>query len=297
MTRVLRYIDLTPDQREALFAFTALHDPERYPDFLSMERGYSSIAFEHGESQFSYWVDGVLRGAMGAVVREATVRGEVFITAVAVEPGYEAGFDLLLARCLALIPDLPDLTVRMGISPRHPHLETHVKRNGFELDYDGLIMAREPGTLALSADDQWCIETVVEANREAYRLVLDDAMRHSPNGASISEEQVLELMAEISHPDLLGLARLNGEPAAGYELCLQEDVGWIELVAVARPLQGQGLGKRMVASAMERLSRYQVSRIKLLVMSSNVNAVKLYERCGFTIESITSRWWRLARNA
>ena len=295
MTRVRRFIDLDAQEREQLFAFTVLHDPERYPDYISMERAYLSMAFEHGESQFTYWVDGVLRGAMGAVVREATVRGEVFMTAVAVEPGHEAGFDLLLEQCLALIPDIPNLVVRMGISPRHPHLEALVRKNGFELDYDGLIMARDPGTLTFPADGDWCIETVVEENREAYRHVLDDAFRHSPTGASISEEQVTELMAEISHADLLGLALLDGEPAAAYELCLQEETGWIESIAVARPLQGKGLGKRIVASALERLNGYDVNRIKLLVMSSNQNAVKLYENCGFSVESITSRWWKLAR--
>lgn len=293
MTVVRRFSELSPEEREQLYTFTVHHDPERFPDYISMERGYLSMAFEHGDSQFTYWVDGVLRGAMGAVVREAPVRGEVFMTAVAFDPGHEAGFDLLLERCLALIPDIPNLVVRMGISPRHPHLEDVVSRNGFELDYDGLIMARDPGLLSLPADGDWCIETVVEENREAYRHVLDDAFRHSPNGASISEEQVAELMAEISHADLLGLALLDGEPAAAYELCLLEETGWIESIAVARPMQGKGIGKRIVASAMERLQGYDVNRIKLLVMSSNVNAVKLYEKCGFTIESITSRWWRL----
>lgn len=293
MMAVRSYSELSPEERAALYAFTAERDPERFLDQEAMERAYASSAFEHGSSQFSCWEGDRLHGAMGAVVRDVDVRGEAFVTAVAVDPGREASFDALLDACLGCLPRRDGVTVRMGVPPQHAHLEGMVTRRGFALEYDGLVMARAAAPLAQPGGDRWRIEVVSEANCAHYRRVLDEAFRHSPNGATITMEQIQELMSEVSHADLLGLAYLDGAPAAAYELCLQEDVGWIETVGVDCALQGRGLGRWIVASAVEKLCEHGVGTIKLLVMSSNVPAVRLYRGCGFEVESVMSRWWRL----
>ena len=292
MLRIRRFLDLGASEREALFSFTSAHDPERFPDFAAMEQGYLSSAFEHGETQFSAWEGDRPLGAMGAVVRDVTVRGEAFITAVALDPDHGAVFEPLISNAFSCIPAADDLVVRIGISPLHPHLEALVAKSGFAADYDGLIMSRAAEPLEAPGAGDWRVEILDQGNREAYRRVMDEAFRHSPNGASVTEEQITELMAETAHRDLLGLALLDGVPAAAYELCLQEEIGWIEAVAVARELQGRRLGRRMVAEAIARLRTHGVKTIKLLVMSSNVPAVRLYRNCGFSVESVTSRWWK-----
>lgn len=292
MPRVRRFLDLDAAERETLFAFTRAHDPERFGDLAAMVQGYESSAFEHGATQLSAWEGGALLGAMGAVIRDVPVRGEAFITAVAVAPEARGVFEALLEESLASIPAAPGLVVRMGVSPRHPHLEAAAAEAGFALDYDGLIMVREATPLTVDEHPAWRLAILAEDNKEAYRRVMDEAFRHSPNGASVTAAQIAELMAECPHPDLLALASWDGEPATAYELAMQEDVGWIEAVAVAPAMQGRGLGRRMVAAAIARLRAHGATSIKLLVMSSNAPAVTLYERCGFTVESVTSRWWR-----
>jgi ribosomal protein S18 acetylase RimI-like enzyme len=290
---IRQFAELQAAERAQLYAFTAKHDPERFPDAGAMERAYSSAAFEHGQSQFSCWEDGTLCGTMGAVVREASLRGEVFLTAVAIEIGAEANFSKLLTSALSLAPTNPNLVIRMGISPRHPHIETLASKTGFATEYEGLIMAYHTAQFDLKPDADWRVETVDATNREAYRQVLDEAFRNSPNGATVDAEQITELMAEIQHPDLLGLAWLDGRPAAAYELDLQGETGWIEALAVSPELQGRGVGKRMLAAAIARLEAHNAKAIKLLVMSTNETAVGLYQRYGFLLESVTSRWWRL----
>jgi ribosomal protein S18 acetylase RimI-like enzyme len=295
MYQLRRYVDLAPAERERLFQFTFRHDPDRFPDAHYQERAYTSAAFEHGESQFSAWEGDTVRGTMGAVVREASLRGEVFFTAVALDPGHDAAFPLLLARALAVTPTVDGLVVRMGIHPSHAHVETLAMASGFAMDYEGLIMNSAPEPLALERHPDFRVETVTHENCEPYRHVLDDAFRHSPNGATVDAEQIAELMAEIASPDLLGIAWLGDEPAAAYELDVQGDVGWIEAIAVARPMQGRGVGKQMLAAAVDRLRAHNVKEIKLLVMSTNTPAVELYARNGFAREKIASRWWRLSK--
>lgn len=294
MHEIRRYCDLDPGERQHLFDFTFAHDPERFPDVKGMEQAYMSGAFEHGASQFSRWQDGRVIGAMGAVVREAELRGEIFVTAVAIEHGHEDGFAPLLEAAFACMPAVAGRIVRMGIARHHDHVAELAGHNGFRQDYDGLIMTYQPHEFDLPADPAWRLEIACEANAEPYRWVLDDAFRYSPNGATVDAEQIAELLAEISHPDLLGLAWWGDQPAAAFELSLQGDTGWIEAIAVARPLQGKGFGKRMLAAALARLEGHGVKEIKLLVMSTNAPAVKLYRTHGFGQEHITTRWWRLA---
>jgi ribosomal protein S18 acetylase RimI-like enzyme len=146
----------------------------------------------------------------------------------------------------------------------------------------------------LPPEPAWRVETVSRENCEAYRWVLDSAFRNSPNGATVDMEQIEELMAEVQHPDLLGLAWLGDRPAAAFELAMNEQEGWIEAIAVAPDLQGRGVGRRMLPEALARLQAQGASIIKLLVMSTNQPAVKLYANNGFQVEYVTSRWWRLA---
>lgn len=292
MDAIACYADLDDSARNRLFDFTALHDPERFPDPLHMNLAYGSAAFEHGHSQFSLWRGGRVVGAMGAVVREASLRGEVFITAVAIEAGHEDGFSLLLDRARGCMPDLPGLVVRMGISPRHLHVEALAGRHGFEPEYEGLIMARDAAGLVLENPDGWRVETVTTQNAEPYRRVLDEAFRNAPNGATVDAEQIAELMAEISSPDLLAVAWQGDEAVAALELAVQGEVGWIEAIAVAPVVQGRGVGRLMLGEAIARLRAHEVKELKLLVMSTNMPAIKLYERHGFGVEQVTSRWWR-----
>lgn len=295
MYEIRRYVELSAPQRERLFAFTFEHDPERFADLTSMELAYRSAAFEHGTSQFSLWQGEALQGAMGAVVREAGLRGEVFVTAIALTPGHEAGFPLLLAKAFGCMPTLPGLVVKMGISPRHPHVEALARAQGFCPDYDGLVMTYTPGAFTPTRDAAWRVETVCEANRVDYRKVLDAAFRDSPNGATVDDEQIAELMAEIPSPDLLALGYWEERPVAAMELSLAGETGWIEALAVLPDCQGQGHGKRLLGDALARLEGHGVETIKLLVMSTNTPAVALYRRHGFGSEYVTTRWWRLAR--
>ncbi|MDB5096837.1 MAG: GCN5-related N-acetyltransferase [Cyanobacteria bacterium RYN_339] len=291
------YCDLSEGQRAQLYAFTRRHDPERFHDAGIMELCYHSAAFEHGASQFTVWRGEELVGAMGAVIREAKERGEIFITAVAIEPGHEDIFKPLLDRTFACMPPLDGVAVHMGIQPSKPDIETMAAAQGFVVGYDGLVMTYRGAEFALGAEPAWRVETVDEANCEPYRWVLDSAFRNSPNGATVDMEQIRELMAEISHPSLLGLAWLGDKPAAAFELAVQGEEGWIEAIAVSPELQGRGIGRRMLPVAIERLQAQGATTIKLLVMSTNEPAVRLYANNGFAVDYVTSRWWRLATSS
>lgn len=77
-----------------------------------------------------------------------------------------------------------------------------------------------------------------------------------------------------------GLAQLRFRLSAwtGAEDC------WLEDVYVADDARGTGLGRALVEAAMERARARGCRRIELDVNESNEHAIRLYVKCGFSVE-------------
>jgi ribosomal protein S18 acetylase RimI-like enzyme len=57
--------------------------------------------------------------------------------------------------------------------------------------------------------------------------------------------------------------------------------GWLYYVAVAPDLQGNGIGRQMVAAAENWLRQRGVVKVHLLVRETNTKVVSFYEQLGF----------------
>jgi len=77
-----------------------------------------------------------------------------------------------------------------------------------------------------------------------------------------------------------GLAQLRYRLSAwtGVEDC------WIEDVYVADDARGTGMGRALVEAALARARARGCRRVELDVNETNTRAIRLYERCGFTLE-------------
>jgi RimJ/RimL family protein N-acetyltransferase len=57
--------------------------------------------------------------------------------------------------------------------------------------------------------------------------------------------------------------------------------------------RGQGVGRRLIAAALEKARRRGLERIELDVFADNVPARRLYESVGFTVEGVRRRYRKL----
>ena len=57
--------------------------------------------------------------------------------------------------------------------------------------------------------------------------------------------------------------------------------GWLYYVAAAPPIQGQGIGRKMVEAAERWLRDRGVPKAQLLIRSTNTKVVSFYEHLGF----------------
>ncbi len=83
----------------------------------------------------------------------------------------------------------------------------------------------------------------------------------------------------------------------GYVTChrsKESDEGSIGLIAVDVPHQGKGLGRQLVAAAMEWFIAQNVRRVSVVTQGRNMAAQRLYARTGFiprTLELYYHRWF------
>ena len=69
--------------------------------------------------------------------------------------------------------------------------------------------------------------------------------------------------------------------------------GWLNYLAAAPELRGQGLGRAMVAAAEERLRALGCAKINLQVRRSNADVIAFYERLGYSTDDVLSMGKRL----
>ena len=88
---------------------------------------------------------------------------------------------------------------------------------------------------------------------------------------------------------------LEGNEPAGYITCaIKQGVGDIGLIAVDPKMHRMGLGTRLLAEAARWFSEQGAERVSVVTQGCNIPALRMYERFGFTIESIQLwfHWWR-----
>jgi dTDP-4-amino-4,6-dideoxy-D-galactose acyltransferase len=93
------------------------------------------------------------------------------------------------------------------------------------------------------------------------------------------------------------VAQTNGDQPAGYITCsLEEGKGNIGLIAVDEKARGVGLGTQLLWEAARWFAGQGAGRVSVVTQGCNIPALRLYERCGFSIESIQLwfHWWRVS---
>ena len=105
-------------------------------------------------------------------------------------------------------------------------------------------------------------------------------------------EQEIRLKAQVQ-PELFLVGIVEGRVATSVMAGYDGHRGWLYSLAVAPPLQAQGLGRHMVVEVESRLRELGCHKINLQVRAGNAAAVGFYERLGYSVEERVSLGKRL----
>jgi ribosomal protein S18 acetylase RimI-like enzyme len=148
------------------------------------------------------------------------------------------------------------------------------------------------------------IRRLVPADAPAYRALMLDAYGRHPTAftSTVADREALPLSwwaARLS--DAAGaIDAVFGTYADAHADAALAGVVGIEFgsrdktrhkaelfgMVVARPSQGRGIGKALADAAIDHARRCGAALVQLTVTQGNVAAVRLYERCGFTVYGV-----------
>jgi len=96
------------------------------------------------------------------------------------------------------------------------------------------------------------------------------------------------------YADYVAVADQNGRPA-GYCSCHRHGTrGQIGLVGVDEQARGQGLGRHLIHQAMRWFAEQPVEVVDVVTQGRNAAALRLYQRCGFLVQSVQIWYHRWA---
>ena len=94
-------------------------------------------------------------------------------------------------------------------------------------------------------------------------------------------------------PELFLVGESDGKVIATIMAGYEGHRGWLNYLAVAPEYQGQGIGRRIVEEAIDRLQATGCPKINLQIRASNQDVIKFYQRLGFSVEDVISMGKRL----
>lgn len=289
--QVLTFSSLTPTQRQLFFG-CALRFPAGgpYSDLADMERKLGGLFFEYGETYLTLWETASSpAGGLGVIVRELREKSVAYITGLHVDGPEVAP---LLRHAVGLLGSFESggsVTVRVGMrAEQQQDLQPALEVCGFGSPYATLEME-------LAAEPAWPSAqlTFLPAgpdHLETYLRLHNAAFAITPNGATLTAEELHDLLAESQSPLWLQVGFLGGTPAAILHLKVAGDVGWIDTLGVDPALQGRGLGKAALGHAVVTLRQLGAGRVRLHVSDRNVGALGLYRHSGFVVTRVLSCW-------
>lgn len=291
---IKRFTSLKVEERRKLYDF--LLDTRIFNHYRSVEEMcsyFGSIAFDGGNSHFSLWDEREPVCTLGVVSKDAPLKGEIFFISVHCRENLTDKLAVLLDQAFEYCSSFKNVRYILGISAYRAFLEPAVRRYRFTEAYQLLVLDYQGQPVYPELQDNSSFTPLTTENKKDFQQVHNEAFLHSPNGTIMEDEELDETLAEYAEKqDLAGVYYLDGNAAGMYMLKIKDKTGWIETIGVHPQFQGKGIGKILLKKSISLLQEQAgLEHIKLTVMSSNANAVKLYLNNGFSLEKIESTWY------
>jgi len=281
---------LSTGHKRQLFEFVTSQTDLGFTDYSDMATRYGSGVFAHGKHHLSLWRGSQICGAMALVTREISKGGQAFVTDVIADKEVPQATTFLLGRMLTCLLPLRVQTLNVGVPASCEHISPVLVELGFEQNHKTLVMRHDRSSH--DAKNTRCVSTqhLGVGNLESYRRIHNAAFSCSPNGATVTGSQVQRMLTDDLHA---GLCIYAGKAVGIYQLAQKGGVGWVQSIAVHPDEQGRGIGRSLMFCLCEFLYENEARQIKLKVMSNNEAALRLYQKCGFERESVSSLWFVL----
>ncbi|MGH4138570.1 GNAT family N-acetyltransferase [Clostridium sp.] len=297
-------------QKKELYTFIKVTDLTYNKTYIEMTKIYESDTFNDGNSVFVLFHKGKIKGSAALITKEININGEAFITDVCVgkenienENSYlnrtltisntEVFLQLLIETIAQYCDKFSSKSIKIGIRESETYLIPYIKKMEFNHIYDAVVMIyRGEKNKVLKAKNDLELRPLCIFNSHEYRNIHNEAFKNSPNGGTIDELEVNDYIVQYANnEDMIGICYFEKKHCGIYEISIDGNTGWVDTLGITPKFQNSGLGSSLIMKCIEKLYEKKLNEIKLLVITSNKIAVKLYKNSGFKEESIFSYWF------
>ena len=291
---IKKFKEITSPQKKELYNFIKNTNSTYNKTYIEMTKIYESDTFNGGDSVFILLDNYEVKGSLAIITKEISIKGEAFITDIYIsKENLERNLYLLIEEAMTYCINCSAISVKVGIRESETHLMPYINKLEFSHIYDAVVMRyKGDKEIVLKANRKIELVDLSVLNSKQYMNIQNEAFIHSPNGGTIDQVEVMDYIVKYANnQDLIGLCYFEKKPCGMYELSLDGDIGWIDTLAVSPECQKKGIGKLLLMNCIERLWEKHVEEIKLLVITSNEIAVKMYKENGFENQAVFSYWF------
>lgn len=292
---IKKFKEVSTLQKKELYNLIKSVDLTYNKSTIEMNNVYESDIFNEGNNVFILFDCGQIKGSIAVITKEISVKGEAFITDIYIEKeNIETKVHFLLEEILKYCNICNARNIKIGIRESEAHLIPYINKLKFMHVYDAVVMRySEDKYIALKANKDIELSPLSISNSHEYMNIQNQAFINSPNGSTIDEIEVKDYIVQYANDeDLIGICSTGKKPCGVYELSINGDVGWINTLGIVPIYQKKGLGKALIVKCIEKLQEKKIDQIKLLVITTNYVAVKMYRDSGFIDEKIFSYWFQ-----
>lgn len=296
--------------KRELYSFIQSTDLTYNKTYVEMIKIYESDTFNEGNSVFILFHEGKIKGSAAVITKEICIKGEAFITDVYFQRknisnedvnlihslkdlDTEIFFRFLIEKAFEYCNIYNARSAKIGVRESETHLIPCINKLGFMHIYNAVVMRnRKVEKMVLQVNNEMELIPLSILNSQDFMNIQNETFKNSPNGGTIDEVEVKDYIVKYANnEDLIGICFSEKKPCGIYELSIDEDTGWIDILGIAPGYQNKGLGKALLAKCIKKLYEKNLYEIKLLVITSNDIAVKMYKESGFEEEKIFSYWF------
>ncbi|MCB2289106.1 GNAT family N-acetyltransferase [Clostridium sp. CS001] len=285
---------ISSQRKKELYNFIKSVDLNYNKTYVEMIRTYESDIFNDGNNILILIDDDEIKGSMAVITREISIKEEVFITDIFIaNENLERNLCFLIERVIVECNDYGARSIKVGFRKDETHLIPCINKLKFNHIYDAVVMryAGDKDTISKSNNHVELVALSI-LNSKEYMNIQNEAFKDSPNGGTIDEFEVMDyIIRYANNEDLIGVCFSENKPCGVYELSINGNIGWIDTIGITSKHQKKGLGNALLMKCIKKLYEKELEEIKLLVITSNKVAVKLYEENGFEQEAVFSYWF------
>lgn len=288
---VKSYSVLSKSDREKVYDFYLRNSNKEMTD-KELETCYLSEDFHYGQGVVVCFNDnnGNVEGKTSLILCEVGYKNIGYI----VETMVDNHIDNQMAVLTDMIKLIRKLAIDKGLNrlllgTRLDTIKTLIGHLGYEMIYKGIKMSLDDIVIRYPLLD---IIPLSERNKKQYIRIFNEAFRDTPNGGTLKAEEIEKYLTE-KEDDKYYYIVTDGNIEIGFlQLKLNKGMGEFDIGLLERA-RGQGMGKRLLETAIATLVKKGATEVTLTVISGNEPAYDMYKKRGFKIESFISDWYEI----